>query len=619
MQRAPVGIAAEQVAGAPDTISVDRDERHGGFFLRRGVIDLMRADPGSVVIGLDQPGTALRRVQFCIGGFGIQSQEHVVQPLFEIAVHPEEDRIHAAVALIFDPEFRSEFLRRIFAAGEEGSAFRDMGADPFRQLFRDRHFFRQDQQFVLVPALVAVRQHDVELHLEFLQHPDTALDRHQRAQFMIILRIDQRNVRQIDCFFIPWIVFLQFVIHFRDPVEHRLVLVAARMEMAAHVRPHAVRQSVKQVEFQAFRGTQSAEIAPAVETARHVQDLCAGLDIAHVVRHGRQEFIAPAAGRQTFAVKERVLVLYRSEHRSVEIQHRIGDDLFDRFGDVVTVTEHGLPRKFPDRLFIRVIDPALFHHLDAVRADAGIVAETVDEEAVHGVIRGDFFDHRDDVGAERRVVADRDRERGQFTERIGPRHVMRRPFAVFDRFHRADPAVEVSHERDAFLFAAFRQPAEQIIFERGMLDPDFGVIVGHADVAPGVERHVIHAAALDLIGEIFRIEILPDVRVFHVGVIVVKQSVLDLMHDRIPFSFYSENLFISVLLAFEARYNIPFPYEIATRFFVFFRVGMMNTVFRTAKKAEKNRNPACYFGILNYNTRCPSLWNRSSVVRAGDS
>ena len=107
----------------------------------------------------------------------------------------------------------------------------------------------------------------------------------------------------------------------------------------------------------------------------------------------------------------------------------------------------------------------------------------------------------------------------------------RGPVPVGDPFGAAESDVEISAQTDALALAGLRQLPEQVEIQMRMPRAQFGVVIGHPHVAAGVKSHIIHAAFDKPVGQFFRIEILPHIRMLRTGVEIVKQGIFDLVHD----------------------------------------------------------------------------------------
>ena len=531
MQRSPVGISAENITGTPDTFSLDRDERQIRFFLRGRIGNGMGTGPLPVVIRFDQLCNDFSANRFCRTCRSVEREEHIVQTFRKIVLHPEVNRIQPAFSLIFNAQFSAELFCGFRTAGKKRAAAGNVFPDPCGKFIGNFQSFRQDQEFVLFPGLDAVRDHHIKLHLEFLQHPDGTAERFRVTERKFIPGGNDRSIRQLHGIFQPRVVLLKFRIDIMDPVKDRLIFVAPGVKMPADIRSHAVRHTVNQVIHQAVFCTQSAEIAPVVKSAGHVQHLHAGFDVADEVRHGRQTFIAPDRGGQTFKVKERFQIPHIPEKRSVEKQHGIRDDLFDRCGYIPAHTHDGFVREGGDGTLIRIVDISLLHHFDAGRADTGKVAQAVDKKSLHRIFLRHFPDHGKQMIPERRIETCRDGERIDLpVEIVTVIKTVGSPFPVFDQFHGADSAVQVCDQSDIFLPAALGKFSEQVVIQSGVAGTDLRVVICHSHITAGMERNIIHIASFGFIGKMFRVEISADIRIFHLRVVVIEQGISDFVH-----------------------------------------------------------------------------------------
>ena len=156
--------------------------------------------------------------------------------------------------------------------------------------------------------------------------------------------------------------------------------------------------------------------------------------------------------------------------------------------------------------------------------------QTINEKSLNRIISRNFPDHGKKMIPVAGVVTHRVSVRRDLPEMSKSRHINGSPFRMGNCFHIADPSVEICGNGNSFSGTGFCKLSEQIIGQGRVFDPDFRIVISHSLIAAGMKTEIIRTAAFELVCKIFRIKIFSDVRIIKVCVIVVKQSVLYLMH-----------------------------------------------------------------------------------------
>ncbi len=385
-KRTGIRITEKQFRSEHGDASVEEKKRQVGFLSRRRIIIGADAIPSPTDKRADE---MCRNFRFFEGlnrdAVSIYGERHVglFRRKFPVRGKIRRSERKSARLRRRAPEFgKSEFIllprHRGTAGRDYPSAVRNIFPDPFRHPWGKTHRIRENHQRISVPRTVFRK--NLKGMFEFGKHLSSPLYRGIADNPGGFPRGNDGNLRAVFRAERPAVILRHFPVNFTDALKYGRLPLSGRRQMSADVRAHSAGRAVEHVELKTRAAPESPEIAPVEKASGHVHYAFAGSGVPEIMGGDRQEGISPSGCRETFALDMADGITERFLESAIETHRRFGIALANQFRKKGAELHRGIEGEFFDVFRSGNIQPARLHFFNAIRTDAFLRMDAIDEK-----------------------------------------------------------------------------------------------------------------------------------------------------------------------------------------------------------------------------------------------